>query len=61
VVPPVGLDTGLNLFIKTLLHRVHVVKLVGLDALVLRLFPAGDGLLEGVGATTLGEAIAFCH
>lgn len=46
MVAPVWSDAGLNLFVETLLHAIHVFELVGLDALVLALLAASTSVLE---------------
>ena len=40
MVAPVWEDTLLDLLVETLLHAVHVLKFIGLGALVLGFFPA---------------------
>ena len=46
VVTPVREYTLLDLLVETFLHSVHIFKFVGLDAFILRPFPACNGFFK---------------
>jgi len=46
MITPVGEDALLDFFIQALLHAVHILELVGLNALVVGALTASYGVFE---------------